>query len=78
MQLDEGVHMETMLEHLVQPTLEMDKAQQIENRLGAANMASTHVVQEVFSIVDELKNMPGTFEGRRWTTCKWNGNNKCE
>jgi hypothetical protein len=67
MQLDEGVHMETMLEHLVQPTPEMDRAQQIENQLGADDMANTHVLQEVFSIVDELvivlENMPKTFEG---------------
>jgi hypothetical protein len=66
-QLDEGVHMETMLEHLVQPTPNMDRAQQFENQLGVANMASTHVVHEVFSIVDQLaivlENMPRTFEG---------------
>ncbi len=30
-QFNEGVHMEIMLEHLVQPTLEMDRAQQIES-----------------------------------------------
>jgi hypothetical protein len=29
-QLNEGVHMEIMLEHLVQPTFEMNRAQQIE------------------------------------------------
>jgi len=28
LQLDEGVHMETMLEHLLQLALEMDRAQQ--------------------------------------------------
>jgi hypothetical protein len=32
----------------------MDRAQQIEDQLSVANMASTHVVQEVFSTVDEL------------------------
>ncbi len=77
--------METMLEHLMQSTLKMDKTQQTKNQTGAIHMASTHVVQKMFSIVDEiatiLESMPRTFEGRqcrRWTNCKWNGNNKCE
>jgi ABC-type transporter Mla maintaining outer membrane lipid asymmetry ATPase subunit MlaF len=69
--------METMLEHLMQPTPKMDRAQRIDNQLGATNMANTHVVQEVFSIVDELatilENMLGTFEGN-----VEDGNNKCE
>jgi hypothetical protein len=45
-------------------------------------MANIHVMQKMFSIVDQLaaipKNIPRTFEGKRWTTHKWNGNNKCE
>ncbi len=44
MQLDEGVHTETILEHLVQPTLEMDRAQQRKNQLAIVDMTNTHVV----------------------------------
>jgi hypothetical protein len=54
--------METMLEHLMQPTPEMDKTQQTKNQLGAVDMANTHVVQEMFSIVVVPGNMAGTFD----------------
>jgi hypothetical protein len=55
--------METMLEHLMQPTPEMDKAQQTKNQLGAIDMANTHVVPEVFSITTVPESMPRIFEG---------------
>jgi hypothetical protein len=55
--------METMLEHFMQPTLKMDKAQQTKNQLGAVDMANTHVMQEVFSIAVVPESMPRTFEG---------------
>jgi hypothetical protein len=62
MHMDQGVEMETMLEHLMQPTYMVNQKQP-----SVDEMASIYVVQEVFSIVDELvvvlESMLGIFEG---------------
>lgn len=65
--MDEGVHMETMLEYLVQPTQVMNRPQQTQSQQSPDDMVHIRVVQEVFSIVDELvaalESMFGIFEG---------------
>ncbi len=60
--MDQGVDMETMLEHLMQPTYMVNQRQPTIDE-----MANIRVVQKVFSIVDELvvvlENMLEIFEG---------------
>lgn len=61
-QMDQGVEMENMLEHLMQPTNMVNQRQPIVDEI-----ASTRVIQEVFSTMDEFaivfKSMLRIFEG---------------
>jgi hypothetical protein len=58
--------METSLEHLVQPTQAMNGPQQTQSQQNLDDMVHICVLQEVFSIVDELaatlESMPRIFE----------------
>jgi hypothetical protein len=69
MYLDEGAHMETILDNLFQlPCDSIMEGQPRFMNLGSSsgNIATNHVIQEVFSIVDELAaihdNMLSPFE----------------
>ncbi len=67
MQVDEGVEMGTMLEHLVQLDHMMNGPPQTQRQPILDEMTNNYVVQEVFSIVDELvtvpESLPNIFEG---------------
>jgi hypothetical protein len=59
--------MEKMLDYIVQPTQVMNRPQQTQSQQSSYDMVHICVVQEVFSIVDELvatlESMFGIFEG---------------
>jgi hypothetical protein len=66
--VDGSVHMETMLEHFVQPAYMMRRPQPTwGDQPTKEDMASVYVMQKVFVIVDELVAVPtsmfNTFEG---------------
>jgi hypothetical protein len=64
--MDEGVEMGTMLEHLVELNHMVNGPPQTQRQPILDKMAKTHVVQKVFSIVDELaaifESLPNIFE----------------
>jgi hypothetical protein len=66
-QVDEGVDMEIMIAHLVQPSLAMVGPPQTQQQPNTNDMTMNHEIQEVFDIVDELAGIPecmhGTFVG---------------
>jgi hypothetical protein len=65
--MDDGVEMGIMLEHLVQHDHMMGGPSQTQRQPILDEMVNTHVIQGVFSIVDELasihESLPNIFEG---------------
>jgi hypothetical protein len=66
-QVDEGVNMEDMVENLFQQPLGEEEPQYGNVVVEDVDLASSHIIQSVLEIVDELatqfESMPNTFEG---------------